>query len=139
MFNQILLASDGSEHAIRACEKAIILAENNPQAKIIIAYVVDGTTSKSDVLHQWNSVDLDQSRKAKLIISERKIKDKGIDYEIKILHGDPGPSIVKYANAQQVDICVIGSRGLNGLQEMVLGGVSHKVAKRAECPVLIVK
>lgn len=139
MFNQILLASDGSEHAIRACEKAIALAENNPQAKITIVYAVDGTKSKTDVLHQWNGLDLDQSRKAKLTISERKIKEKEIAYEIKILHGEPGPSIIKYANEHQVDICVIGSRGLNGLQEMVLGGVSHKVAKHAACPVLIVK
>lgn len=47
--------------------------------------------------------------------------------------------IVKYANDQKVDIVVIGSRGLNALQEMVLGSVSHKVMKRAHCPALIVK
>ncbi|EGR8654283.1 universal stress protein, partial [Listeria monocytogenes] len=33
----------------------------------------------------------------------------------------------------------IGSRGLNSLQEMVLGSVSHKVMKRVNCPALIVK
>ena len=139
MFNQILLASDGSEHSIRACEQAVALAENNPQAKITIAYVVDGASSKADVLNHWNATDLDQSRKAKLTITERKLKEKNVSYEVKVLHGEPGPSIVKYANDHQVDICVIGSRGLNSLQEMVLGSVSHKVAKRAECPVLIVK
>ncbi|WP_337692580.1 universal stress protein [Companilactobacillus halodurans] len=34
---------------------------------------------------------------------------------------------------------VLGTRGLNSLQEMVLGSVSHKVAKRSEIPVVIVK
>lgn len=43
------------------------------------------------------------------------------------------------ANDQQFDLLVIGSRGLNTLQEMVLGSVSHKVVKRADCPVLVVK
>ncbi|MBW9235102.1 universal stress protein, partial [Leptospira santarosai] len=33
----------------------------------------------------------------------------------------------------------IGSRGLNTLQEMVLGSVSHKVAKRVHSPVLLIK
>ncbi|RCK13159.1 universal stress protein [Bacillus licheniformis] len=49
------------------------------------------------------------------------------------------PAIVSYANHHDVDIVIIGSRGLNTLQEMVLGSVSHKVAKRVKCPVLIVK
>jgi nucleotide-binding universal stress UspA family protein len=56
-----------------------------------------------------------------------------------VLCGEPGPEIVKYANEQKVDIVVIGSRGLNALQEMVLGSVSHKVMKRVNCPALIVK
>lgn len=139
MYNHILLASDGSEHAIRACQNAMILAENNPNSTITIVFVVDGSTSKTDVIHHWNAVDLDHSRREKLMITERKLKEKNIPYEIKILHGEPGPAIVNFANESNVDVCVIGSRGLNSLQEMVLGSVSHKVAKRVECPVLIVK
>ncbi|WP_226035970.1 universal stress protein [Aquibacillus saliphilus] len=139
MFNNILLASDGSDHAIRAAEKALSLANGNPKAEIKVVYVVDGTKSKADVLHNWNSIDVDRSRKEKLTLTEQKLKHANINYEIKILHGEPGPSIVKYANENNMDVCVIGSRGLNSLQEMVLGSVSHKVAKRAKCPVMIVK
>lgn len=139
MFNHILLASDGSEHAIRATEKAIALAENNPEARIEIVYVVDGSTSKADVLHHWNMLDLDQRRKEKLKLTEQKVKHAGIRYDVKILHGEPGPAIVKHANKDEADVVVIGSRGLNSLQEMVLGSVSHKVAKRVNCPILIVK
>jgi nucleotide-binding universal stress UspA family protein len=70
---------------------------------------------------------------------ERMAKESGVSYEIKILHGEPGPVIVDYVNKNNFEIVIIGSRGLNGLQEFVLGSVSHKVAKRANCPVLIVK
>ncbi|WP_077624907.1 universal stress protein [Sediminibacillus massiliensis] len=139
MFTKILLASDGSEHSIRAAEKALSLAGANPNAIIDIVYVVDGSKSKSDVLHNWNSVDIDKKRKEKLLFTEQKIKHANVRYNTKILHGEPGPSIVKYANENHFDVCVIGSRGLNSLQEMVLGSVSHKVAKRVECPVMIVK
>ncbi|GAA4067798.1 universal stress protein [Amphibacillus indicireducens] len=139
MFKNILLASDGSEYAIRACEKATYLAKHNPESKVIVLYVVDAATSRADVTKSYSSSDLDQSRKAKLEITERKLIEAGVSYEVVVLHGDPGPTIVKYANENNVDLCVIGSRGLNRLQEMVLGSVSHKVAKRVECPVMIVK
>ncbi|WP_256592904.1 universal stress protein [Pseudomonas sp. 2822-17] len=46
---------------------------------------------------------------------------------------------MREANNGEYDIVIIGSRGLNPFQEMVLGSVSHKIAKRVECPVLIVK
>jgi len=139
MFKNILLASDGSEYAIRACEKATYLAQQNSESKVIVLYVVDAATSRADVTKSYSSSDLDQSRKAKLEITERKLIEAGVSYEVVVLHGDPGPTIVKYANENDVDLCVIGSRGLNRLQEMVLGSVSHKVAKRVECPVMIVK
>lgn len=139
MFKDILLASDGSEYSIRACEKATYIAKLNPDSKVIVLYVVDAATSRADVTNSYSSSDLDQSRKAKLEITERKFIEAGVNYEVVVLHGDPGPTIVKYANENNIDLCVIGSRGLNRLQEMVLGSVSHKVAKRVECPVMIVK
>jgi len=139
MFKDILLASDGSEYAIRASEKAIYLAQQDPESKITVVYIVDAATSRADATHIYNSLELDQSRKLKLEITERKLKEAGVNYEIVVLAGDPGPTIVKYANDNNFDLCVIGSRGLNRLQEMVLGSVSHKVAKRVDCPVMIVK
>lgn len=67
------------------------------------------------------------------------LNDENVNYKTTVLRGNPGPEIVKYANEQSVDLVVIGSRGLNSLQEMVLGSVSHKVMKRVNCPALVVK
>ncbi|HEU5139382.1 MAG TPA: universal stress protein [Bacillales bacterium] len=139
MFNKILLASDGSEHALKATEKAKMLALNNPAASIEIVYVVNGSTTKTDVLHNWNTLDVEQQQRERLKQTEQCLISAGISYEIRILHGEPGPALVDFANHHDFDCLVIGSRGLNSLQEMVLGSVSHKVAKRANCPVLIVK
>ncbi|WP_053218727.1 universal stress protein [Virgibacillus senegalensis] len=139
MFNKILLASDGSEHAIRALDKALLLVRNNSSAFIEVVFVIDREQSRADVLHNWNSADLEKKRKQKLAFTEQKLKKADVDYQITILHGEPGPTIVKYANEKEFDVCVIGSRGLNSLQEMVLGSVSHKVAKRVKCPVMVVK
>ena len=53
--------------------------------------------------------------------------------------GDPGTTIVSFANRGGFDLVVIGSRGLNSFQEMVIGSVSQKVAKKVISPVMIVK
>jgi len=139
MFKQILLAADGSVHSLRAAEKAVEIARYHRDSKIDVVYVIDGKTSKADVLHSWNSMEIERKRTDKMAAIVKLAERYNIPYEIKLLRGDPGPVIVKHANQNKYDMVVIGSRGLNIMQEMVLGSVSHKVAKRVNCPVLIVK
>lgn len=139
MYGKILLAVDGSDHSIRAAREAIKIAAANREAQITVVYVADHNNAKNDVLHSGSSVELDLQRRKKLQPVEEAIAAENIDYRVEILHGIPGPTIVEYANQEGFDILIIGSRGLNSLQEMVLGSVSHKVVKRANCPVLIVK
>lgn len=139
MYKKIVLATDGSEHSKRAAENAIHIAKGNPGSSLEVVYAVDAKRAKSDVLNNWNSADVSDVRLKRMKEAERLAEESGVSYELKILHGEPGPTIVDYANKHNADILIIGSRGLNSVQEFVLGSVSHKVAKRANCPVLIVK
>ncbi|WP_163970459.1 universal stress protein [Oceanobacillus halotolerans] len=139
MYHKILLATDGSNHAIRAEENALTLAKGNSNSSIEVVYVVDAEKAKSDVLNYWNRTDLTDTRQGRLNEFEQIAKKAGVNYKINILRGEPGPAIVDYANRNNFDVVVIGSRGLNTLQEFVLGSVSHKVVKEVKCPVLIVK
>ncbi|MDN4494636.1 universal stress protein [Ureibacillus aquaedulcis] len=139
MYKHILLAADGSENAVRAAKEAIKIAACHEDSMIEIVYVVDFDQSKSDVLHSSSSEARNLERRKKIARVEQLIKESNVSYKVTFLHGTPGPEIVKYANEQQAELVVIGSRGLNSLQEMVLGSVSHKVMKRVNCPALIVK
>src|SRR5690606_14605498 len=139
MYKKILLAADGSEHSKRAAEHALMLVNGNLHTKIEIVYVVDYDKVKSEVLENWNAADIGDKRRFRLRGIERIMRKSGVSYEVVYLYGEPGTSIVNYANKNKFDLVIIGSRGLNILQEFVLGSVSHKVAKRANCPVLIVK
>lgn len=139
MYKKILLAIDGSENSMRAANEAVKMADLENDSKIDIVYVADFGKAKSEVLHSQGQEELEYTRKKRLQPVEELLKSKQIAYDIKILRGEPGPMIVEYANKETFDLVVIGSRGLNALQEMVLGSVSHKVVKRANCPVLIVK
>ncbi|EJR99098.1 universal stress protein [Bacillus cereus] len=139
MYKKILLAVDGSEHSLRATQEAIKIASLANECTVEIVLVVDYAKAKNEVIHAQGKEELELSRRKKLLPIEEKLKANRISYEVKILHGEPGPTIVEHANKGHFELVVLGSRGLNALQEMVLGSVSHKVAKRVQCPVLIVK
>ncbi|TQR18489.1 universal stress protein [Psychrobacillus soli] len=139
MYEKILLAADGSENSLRASVEAIKIASMNSECKVDIIYVADFAKSKNEILHTQGKEALDFSRRQKLIPIQELLQAKNIPYTTNILRGEPGPTIIRYANEHAFELVVIGSRGLNALQEMVLGSVSHKVVKRVNCPVLIVK
>ncbi|MFX3674937.1 MAG: universal stress protein [Paenisporosarcina sp.] len=139
MYNRILVAVDGSEHSKRAASHAVFLASSAPDAHVTLLYVLDYEKTRSDFVQNLTSEDLHIDRKNKIRPIEELFTLKGIPTDIKLLHGEAGPVIVEHANKENYDIVVIGSRGLNTLQEMVLGSVSHKVAKRVNSPVLLIK
>jgi len=47
--------------------------------------------------------------------------------------------IVEYAEKQDVDLIVIGTRGMSGIKRTLLGSTASGVVTYAQCPVLVVK
>ncbi|KEK23815.1 universal stress protein [Bacillus gaemokensis] len=140
MYKQIILACDGSEHSLRAAKHTAYIAKFNKETNVEVVYVVDNKTAKSDIIQgQTNIETISTSRKDRLKEIEALLQQEEVSYQITILHGDPGNTLVQYVNTGDIDLVIAGSRGLNTLQEMVLGSVSHKIAKRVKCPVMIVK
>lgn len=139
MYQKILLAADGSENSIRAGQQAAQIASLSEGAIVEILFVMDFSKVRGEVLRSQSGEALELERRKKILPIEELFKQANVTSKVTLLHGDPGPTIVDYANKQSCDMVVIGSRGLNKLQEFVLGSVSHKVAKRVNCPVLLVK
>lgn len=137
MYEHILLAADGSENSERAAMEAVKVASSASVVEIV--YVISVDAAKIELLHAQSSEGLFLERRRKLANVERILRQANVKHQVTMLKGEPGPEIVRYANDQDVDLVIIGSRGLNSLQEMMLGSVSHKVMKRVKCPALIVK
>jgi len=49
------------------------------------------------------------------------------------------PAIVDYAEKNNVDLIVVGTRGRSGLKKLLLGSVASGVVTYASCPVMVVK
>ncbi|TCI57308.1 universal stress protein [Exiguobacterium sp. SH1S21] len=135
---KIFLAVDGSDHSMRATVKAIELAKVS-SAKIDVVHVVSSKESKESALQSTGKIDLEAKRMQRMQRFFSAIEAAGLEYEYIELRGEPDVELVKYANHEPFEYVVVGSRGLNTFQEFVLGNVSHKLAKRALAPVVIVR
>ncbi|WP_078381609.1 universal stress protein [Sutcliffiella halmapala] len=62
-----------------------------------------------------------------------------VDAPVEIVIGDAAKSICHFAETNNNDLIIIGSRGLGGLKKLILGSVSDKVTNSANCPVLVAK
>ncbi|QBP42376.1 universal stress protein [Paenisporosarcina antarctica] len=139
MYSKILLASDGSNHALRAAESALKLVTEN-FTKVTLLYIVDpNRIKKAPANSKYDEIFFRQKREEKLQSTEDLFIKHGVAYEVKMFKGDPEVEIIKFVNHHPHEILIMGSRGLSTLQEMVLGSVSHKVMKMAKCPVMVVK
>jgi nucleotide-binding universal stress UspA family protein len=72
---------------------------------------------------------------SKRIAAERGVKEvKGV-----IIDSDPAKAILDCAKTEGADLIVIGSRGLGDLKGLLVGSVSHKVCRLADCTCITVR
>lgn len=134
MYKSILLAADGSENSFRAAEETLNFI--NEDTTVTILNVIQIEKSKDAVLHGENTINQQKDKIAKVI---ELYESNNVDYNVIFERGIPEESVVKVSNSGDYNIIVLGNRGLNALQGMMMGSVSHKVAKKANIPVMIVK
>lgn len=140
MFERILLAVDGSDHAIHAARKAAELARCMKSAELRIVVAYDPIPL---YLGEPNMQIVITNRKgeAEDVLSRfvKEVGDVPCEIHTEIIEGDAASAIIEVANVRKSDLIVMGSRGLGRLAGLVLGSTSQKVVAHASCPVLIVR
>jgi len=141
MFEEILIATDGSEHSLQAAKTGIDLAKLSG-GRVTALYVVDPGVL-SDVSH--NIVDdvvegmrrsmMKEAEKAMTLVEELA-KAAGVPAEKKIVEGNPAPEILNMSKG--MDVVVVGSIGSTGLSKYLLGSVAEKIVRNSEVPVMVV-
>jgi len=54
------------------------------------------------------------------------------------VEGDPRRALLETANAENVDLLVLGKRGRNPLQQLLMGSVAEAACRGLDVPVLLV-
>lgn len=142
MYNDVLLATDGSEPASAATQHAIDIAEQYG-ATLHALFVIDTNTSwltvsKAEVHDVLRDLGEDASR-AVLDDVETAAADADVDLTREVVEGAPDDRIVEYAAANDVDLIVVGTHGRRGIDRRLLGSVTERVIRNAATPVLTVK
>ena len=155
-FKKILVAQDGSESSQRAAQAALELAEKL-KADLVVLHAISSPTSyyHSTIasptgmsLPAPSQHEIDAyyayARKVALGIvgeTESKAKKQGIHVKTEIPEAVSSivETIVNHASKENVDLIVVGTRGLGGFKKLLLGSVSSGIVSHAHCPVLIVR
>jgi len=138
MMKNILVPVDGSEGADRAIEKAITLAKLC-NAKVNFLYVAN--INQLAINAVLSDAILDSVTKAGNVILERAMEmvPEGVEKESFSDTGSPAVVVLDFAESNNIDLIVMGSRGLGIVKGVLLGSVSQYVVEQAKCPVLVVK
>jgi nucleotide-binding universal stress UspA family protein len=125
----IVLATDGSPHSDRATGLA---AEIAVQCNLPLTVV--------SVVEKKQGQETDE-KAAKAIVDRAldRVKSKGAQASGQVVtEGKPHEAILAAADTSGADLIVIGRRGLNRVERILVGGTSERVAGSANCAVLIV-
>jgi nucleotide-binding universal stress UspA family protein len=138
---KILVPVDGSEQSQKAVAFAVDLASNY-HATIYLLHVFK-LTIIPEGLGEYVVSDRVQLRALgdKIIAAaEDQARGHGIErIKATVVEGDPAERIIDYAKEHDVDIIVIGSRGLGTFKGLLLGSVSNKVTHKADRTCVIVR
>lgn len=145
MFKKILVAVDGSESGHNALKAAIEMQKAFDAELLVltvyrehemweasVSWVNQELTSSTDAAMQSFSKEV--AEKSKEFAKEQGVKNVRAFYK----GGGPARTIVKFAEDHDVNLIVLGSRGMTDSERYLLGSVSHKVTSTSARPVLVI-
>ena len=140
MFEKVLLAVDGSEHALHAARTAAELARTmkSKDFRIVVAY--DFIPPYLGEPNMQYAIDA-RMEEAKTVLQNavKEVGDLPCEIHTELIEGATAEAIIDVATTRKSDVIVMGSRGRGRLAGLLLGSTSQTVVAHAPCPVLIVR
>ncbi|MBX0294580.1 universal stress protein [Haloarcula nitratireducens] len=141
MYDDILIPSDGSEHAVRAAEHGAYIADAF-DATLHLLTVVDvdaaaGPFSAGGVDEEYVGR---LKSKAQTAIDALDDAVSGVEtVQSSVVTGQPSTAVLDYVADRDVDLVAMGTRGRRGLSRYLVGSVAERVVRRSPVPVLTVR
>ncbi len=139
---KILWATDFSEEA----EESLLYADafaKTFKAKIVALHIVPDFAAalydaayviKGELVQRVDAVKKETENRLKELS-----KEKGIPFEILVREGTASKKIIEVAEKEQVDLIVLGRRGMSTVEKLFIGSVANQVLRTSPVPILITK
>ncbi len=136
IIHRILVAVDGSGTSSNAAEMAIELSEKFG-ADLIALHIVP-----PDLRFNKEIFDLAKQNGQKIVDEVKQgASAKGLDIQTEVISDVISITkvIVEYAEKNDVNLIVLGTRGISGIKKLLLGSTASGVVTYSHCPVMVVK
>lgn len=140
---RILVPIDDSDRSTTALEFAL---DTHPEETIVALHVIDPAEYPSGGIEAGTVVDFERFREEYEAQGERLLEgaeslasEADVEIETVLETGRPARTIVSYADTEDVDHIVMGSRGRTGASRILLGSVAEAVTRRSPVPVTVVR
>jgi nucleotide-binding universal stress UspA family protein len=142
-YRNILVGIDGSGHASEALKIAAALASSS--AELIVLHVTNEKTHRE--LEEFGRIEHINITSPAVVVGEqlleqalRELRSAGCkNVQTRLRHGEAVTEIISCATEFDVDLVVLGCRGLTPGIKSYLGSVSSAVLHRAPCHCIVVR
>ena len=134
---KVAVPIDFSDESFNALDQALDLVDSPSQVSVV--HVLQDLPPNEPGLI-WSVVD--KESRVRHVKDELAKKLEGEEYagiETKVLFGDAGHEIAKFAEQENVELIVMPSHGRTGLKRLLIGSVAERVVRLAHCPVLVLR
>jgi universal stress protein A len=134
---KILFPTDFSRTSDAALAMATSLARDWG-AKLIVAHVEEPPLAYGGGEMYYGVPEPRTADLAKMLEAVKPADDK-VPYEHRLITGEPAEAVVRLADAEKVDLIVLGTHGRTGFARFLMGSVAEAIVRQAKCPVITVK
>ena len=133
---KVLVATDGSEQAMKAVQRGLEMAEQGAEVSLMsVAYYADMDATFFNIQEK-----LEKEAKANLEKAKAVFDAKGIKVETILEAGMvPANNIIRRVTEDKFDRLIMGSTGKSGFSLALMGSTAAKVVAHAPCEVTIVR
>jgi nucleotide-binding universal stress UspA family protein len=143
---RILAPTDGSDDVEPAIEHAIGVAATH-DATVHGLYVLNSDAYAGLAMESsWNSVDsllredaeAAVARVREIALERSETDEPAVPVQTAVVEGKPSRQLVRYAEANDCDLVVMGTHGRGGIDRLLLGSVAEAVIRASAVPVTTV-
>ncbi|HET7392096.1 MAG TPA: universal stress protein [Nitrososphaeraceae archaeon] len=140
IFSKILVTIDSSDASMDAADYATAISQRY-NAELYALHVIHADVDLYGP-HETSEFTRNMRNEGEKYLNKVKVKANEKDIHIKteiISSKDISGGILDFAQENNIDLIVIGTRGRSGFKRLLLGIVASHVVTYAHCPVLVIK